>query len=174
MTNQHARHTYLKIKLLSLAAEARIIRREEQRWPGKHHVRTGLHEHHVPEVRKEARCALLAYGFLRGRPYRRIEPKGHRAPGWKRTQQLVEKYGDPRSLHRCLPAHRRPDQLWAVEGRQRGSALKLTQTGPIRSNTSPQARRTGEQLDRHQCPLDGGADEQLRPRRPDSALRQTP
>ncbi len=100
--------TYLKIKLLSLAAEARIIRREEQRWPGEHPVRYGLHEHRVINVRREARSALLAYGFLRHRAYRTIEPKCHRAPGWKRTQQLVEKYGDPRSLHRCLPAHTRP------------------------------------------------------------------
>ncbi len=51
--------TYLKIKISSLAAEARIIRREEQRWPGDHQIRTGLHEHRVIDVRREARSALL-------------------------------------------------------------------------------------------------------------------
>ncbi len=112
--------TYLKIKLLSLAAEARIIRREEQRWPGEHHVRTGPHEHRILDVRREARSALLAYGFLRHRAYRTIEPKCHRAPGWKRTQQLVEVLGaglvfDVENLQRAYAL----DQLWTVEGHQR-------------------------------------------------------
>ncbi len=116
--------TYLKIKLLSLAAEARIIRREEQRWPGEHHVRTGPHEHRVLDVRREARSALLAYGFLRHRAYRTIEPKCHRAPGWKRTQQLVEVLGaglvfDVENLQRAYAL----DQLCAVEDLQRAPYL---------------------------------------------------
>ncbi len=119
--------TYLKIKISSLAAEARIIRREEQRWPGDHHIRTGLHEHRVIEVRRDARSALLAYGFLRHRAYRTIEPKCHRAPDWKRTQQLVEVLGaglvfDVENLQRAYAL----DQLCAVEGHQRIAYLSLS------------------------------------------------
>ncbi len=147
--------TYLKIKISSLAAEARIIRREEQRCPGEHPIRTGLHEHRVLEARREARSALLAYGFLRQRAYRTIEPKCHRAPGWKRTQQLVKKYGDPRSLHRCLPAHRRPGrapQPALYRGRppaRLGSIVEPDRPDPIYRLTRP--TETGEHLDRHQC-----------------------
>lgn len=65
--------TYLKIKIMSLAAEARIIRREEHRWPGPSDIRNGLHLHRICDVRNEARASLLAYGYLRGRPYAAVE-----------------------------------------------------------------------------------------------------
>jgi hypothetical protein len=84
---------YLKIKIMSLTAEARIIRAEEKKWPGEHDARLGLHRHRVHEVRPEARHALLAYGFLRGRDYRQLEFKAARAPDWDRVQKLVEKFG---------------------------------------------------------------------------------
>jgi len=86
--------TYLKIKIKSLAEEARIIRREEKRFPGWHGTRTGLYLHRVQVVRREARAALLAYGFLRGRRYERIEAKRRgEEPDWRRVTQLVQKYG---------------------------------------------------------------------------------
>jgi hypothetical protein len=84
---------YLKMKIMSLAAEARIIRTEEKKWPGEHAVRNGLHQHRIRDVRSEARHALLAYGFLRGRDYRRLERKAARAPDWERVQKLAEKFG---------------------------------------------------------------------------------
>lgn len=84
--------TYLKIKIKSLAEEARIIRAEEKKWPGQSEIRTGLHLHRVGEVRRESRVALLAYGFLRGRARDRIE-KSERQPDWDRVQKLIEKYG---------------------------------------------------------------------------------
>ncbi len=74
--------TYLKMKLLSLAAEARIIRREEQHWPGEHPIRYGLHEHRILVVRREARSTCLTYDFLRSRPYRTLEATCHRQPDW--------------------------------------------------------------------------------------------
>lgn len=91
--------TFLKIKIMSLAAEARIIRTEEKRWPGTApganlgSPRAGLHEHRITVVRPEARVALLAYGFLRGRRYRQIEAKALEAPNWGRVVALVNKYG---------------------------------------------------------------------------------
>lgn len=95
-----AGRVYLKIKVTSLAAEARLIRAEERRWPGQSVVRTGLHQHRVLDVRRESRSACLAYGFLRGRAYRVLEATSFTEPDWKRVQTLVEKYagGDPRDI----------------------------------------------------------------------------
>ena len=84
---------YLRMKIMSLAAEARIIQAEEKRWPGEHAARQGLRRHRIHEVRPEARHALLAYGFLRGREYRQLESKATRAPDWDRVQKLAEKFG---------------------------------------------------------------------------------
>jgi hypothetical protein len=101
--------TYLKVKIKSLAAEASIIRHEEKKWkdrtkPGNKHepspIYFGLHEHRVYAVRREARVALLAYGFIRGREYRSIEAKnkhGRELPQTARIAELVTRYGRPDS-----------------------------------------------------------------------------
>lgn len=89
---------YLRVKIKSLAAEATIIRREERRakllWQ-KYQNPTffSLQGHRRCEVRPEARAALLAYGFLRGRTYHQIENKCHEPPNWHRVTELVRKYG---------------------------------------------------------------------------------
>lgn len=83
---------HLKIKIKSLADEARIIRAEE------HKLKIGgfgpdenrhpkdvsrlaeyneTREHRVNGLRKEARASLLAYAYLRGKPYRSVEPHTH-------------------------------------------------------------------------------------------------
>jgi len=87
--------TYLKIKIMSLAAESRIIRREERRWPGPSFTRAGLREHRIRDVRRESRAAGLAYGYLRGRHYRQLEAKcrDDNHPDWDRVVSLVAKYG---------------------------------------------------------------------------------
>lgn len=97
---------FLKVKIKSLAAEARIIRAEERRRRGKkvetpRHSKTPLGEllndqrrsvrlryvrplkdgdpffalraHRTNDVRREARAALLAYAYLRGKYYRVTE-----------------------------------------------------------------------------------------------------
>jgi len=97
--------TYLKIKIMSLAAEARIIRREESKaraaW---RHNRSntaaeqdfwGLRSHRTWNVRNEARVALLAYGYLRGRTYRQLEFNPGSEPDWARVVQLAARYGKP-------------------------------------------------------------------------------
>ncbi len=97
--------TYLKIKIMSLAAEARIIRREEQRWYGASDLRRGLRNHRVYEVRTEARAALLAYGYLRGRTYAALETKPAINPSWERVVSLVKKYGsEPKVDQKTLEA----------------------------------------------------------------------
>lgn len=99
-------HVYLKVKVSSLAAEARIIRNLEQKqlaylrrtpnWPETVAALPfwGLRKHRTWDVRREARSSCLAYGFLRGRAYRAIEAKCYSKPDWKRVQSLIERYGE--------------------------------------------------------------------------------
>lgn len=87
------RITMLKVKIKSLAAEARIIRREELRLPGPARLRQELHTHRTCDVRAEQRASLLAYAFLRGRTRGACEPKCAAEPDWQRVLRLVEKFG---------------------------------------------------------------------------------
>lgn len=83
---------YLKVKIKSLAEEARIIRKETKRAKSKS-IKEGLALHRKGIVRHEARHTHLAYGFLRGREYRQMEHKAHEAPDWAKVRRMVEKYG---------------------------------------------------------------------------------
>ena len=94
--------THLKIKIKSLAAEARIIKAEERKWRYPHPMRESLRRHRRKEVRAEARHSLIAYGFLRGRRYAQVEQpneawaghkRGSGPPNWNRVRDLVAKYG---------------------------------------------------------------------------------
>lgn len=81
---------------MSLAAEARIIRRLEQRLsrPGDHPSAWYLIQgHRRGEIRREARATHLARAFLRGQPYRQLEQKCHERPDIKRVHALARKYG---------------------------------------------------------------------------------
>lgn len=99
---------YLRVKIKSLAAEAVIIRREERKLrtrreptqPGS--LWWGLNHHRRHDVRREARAAALAYGFLRGRAYKQIEGKTHCDPDRDRVAALVKKYGPP-GVHGRVP-----------------------------------------------------------------------
>ena len=77
--------TKLKINIKSLAAEAQINRAEAR----KHHGwdRYELNEHRTGHLRREARRAHLAYAFLRGKPYRKIEPTSRSFP-WGITEKI--------------------------------------------------------------------------------------
>lgn len=84
---------FLKVKVKSLAAESRIIRREEERSRGD--LRDQLRAHRRREVRREQRATQLAYGYLRGIAMSRIEPKPLTEPDWKRVEAMVKRYGAP-------------------------------------------------------------------------------
>lgn len=62
----------LKIKVKSLAEEARIIRKEEKNFFG--YNRQVLAEHRRWDVRNECRATQLAIAFLKGVSYKKIEP----------------------------------------------------------------------------------------------------
>lgn len=85
---------YLKIKLKTLAVEARIIRAQEKKTNGKWNAtRESLYLHRTKDVRGESRATGLAYGFLRGRKRRQIECKALTEPKWDRVEAMVKKYG---------------------------------------------------------------------------------
>lgn len=86
----------LRVKIKSLAEEARIIRREERK---ARYGRERLHLHRVGIVRSEARHAQLAYGMLRGRSYKSLEPNAKEPPNARRIAELVAKYGRRRSCY---------------------------------------------------------------------------
>ena len=88
------RHTHLKVKIKTLAAEARIIRIEERR-AHTPEARMGLADHRKGIVRHVARHALLAYGFLRGMKYHRMEARctpGYE-PDWAQVAKVAKRFG---------------------------------------------------------------------------------
>lgn len=88
---------YLKVKIKSLQAEAKIIRKEERK---AKKFRDGLHNHRVVDVRREQRATLLAYGYLRGKALREIEQHTSYLPysTRERIRRMVEKYGTKEQL----------------------------------------------------------------------------
>lgn len=114
------RREMLRVKLKSLAEEARIIRKEEQRTFGQ--LQNELHLHRVKELRFEARATHVAYGLIKGRTLAQIEPIRYK--GWptyaaeaadkklfERVAAMIKKYG---------PANF--DLVAAVHGEQRKAA----------------------------------------------------
>jgi len=96
--------TYLKVKIMSLGAESRIIRQQERaikrrtkiaqsNGDARSKIFWGLREHRLHEVRPEARASCLAYGFLRGRTYRRMEQICYTKPDWAKVERIAIKYG---------------------------------------------------------------------------------
>ena len=81
----------LKIKIKSLAEEARIIRTEERKSKGW--IRNSLRLHRIEDVRREARHSLLAYAFLRGVPYHVVENYTETPIDWSKVQRMVSKFG---------------------------------------------------------------------------------
>jgi hypothetical protein len=96
--------TYLKIKIASLAAEARIIRNEEhkllakhRKWKAKAESRKGaeppalffsIEQHRKQVVRGECRAAHLAQGYIRGTAYRaNATPAGDALKAWRESSE---------------------------------------------------------------------------------------
>lgn len=101
---------YLKVKLVNLADEARTIRRlerarkkaaryaKEKNLPWYNQACTefwGLKEHRIGIVRREARDSHLAYGFLKGTPYERMEAKCYTQPNWDNAKAIAARFCPP-------------------------------------------------------------------------------
>ena len=93
----------LKIKIKSLAAEAAIIRKEERKELGWRRRKNdpsratyqSLRNHRVDTVRRTARYSLLAYGFLRGREYLRMEKTCREPVFWPAVWKEIERFLPP-------------------------------------------------------------------------------
>lgn len=90
----------LRVRVKELAQEARFIRHEEIKAKPKNREEFWLlRNHRVVEVRNAARAAQLAYGFLSGIPYRKIEAKTYTS-SWemhkikKEAKRLATKFGN--------------------------------------------------------------------------------
>ena len=95
----------LKVKIKSLAEEARIIRLEERRAILVGHppecrnkyrddaLYVSLRDHRVKDVRQEQRCAMLAYAYLRGVPYKSVEQNAKKEISYARVRDLIRKFG---------------------------------------------------------------------------------
>jgi hypothetical protein len=90
------RREMLWVKIQSLADEARIIRRKEQRTAGR--LREELHAHRTSVVRSEARSAQIAMWLIRGKQYATLEPTANSEPDWRRIENLIVKYGPAREI----------------------------------------------------------------------------
>lgn len=77
----------LRVNVKSLAAEARIIRKEECRCGIQYQF--ALREHRRGRVREEARYAQLALAFLRGRRYSQVEHKTGKFLSHDRLQKKI-------------------------------------------------------------------------------------
>ena len=78
-----------RVKIKSLAEEARIIRREEPR-QRTDEDRGALHWHRVGIVRSEARATLLAYAFVRSTPYSILERRPRGEINAKRVAEIIK------------------------------------------------------------------------------------
>lgn len=90
------RREMLRVKLKSLAAEAKIIRREESRQRCQQ-LRDELAVHRRTVVRDAARHTHLAYGIIRGRSIEQMEQTQRRLPNWQEVRRMLRLYG-PKGL----------------------------------------------------------------------------
>lgn len=79
---------------LTEAKRARLERRMQKPSDKAMTAFWGLRHHRIWDVRNESRSSHLAYGFLRGLPYNRIEGNTKTVPDWSRVETLVRKYGE--------------------------------------------------------------------------------
>lgn len=85
------RTIHLRIKIKSLADEARTIRAEAKKVTGME--KWGLNHHRTTVVREHARYSLLAYGILMRVPYYAMERKCREHPDWNRVSTTAKRFG---------------------------------------------------------------------------------
>ena len=104
--DRHIRLQHFKVKINTLAAEARIIRQAERKAckRGLEVRRRSLHEHRVDHVRVHARHNHLAYGFLRGVEYQDMEHRCHEKPDWTKVKDHAKTFCQDREWRSAWPA----------------------------------------------------------------------
>lgn len=96
--------THLRVKIASLVAERRIIKREMRHWDYlKPDPNWGIMRrvpmwqslnHHEIKLKSDERAALLAYGFLRGKSYKQLENLCYTEPNWAKVKANVKTFGE--------------------------------------------------------------------------------
>lgn len=121
MSKRRTKFVFLQIKIKTLAAEGAEIHREERKWPKPaadarfiDTVRGRLRYRRIATVRREARNAQLAYGYLRGKPYRTIEAKCFNKPNAQAIAQIVGRFMDGDYHPYCITIGERSDITAAV------------------------------------------------------------
>jgi hypothetical protein len=89
---------FLKIKVVSLGAEIRLIRNDVRKWKHRRNRDAsfwGLKQH-ADWLAPKARHALIAYGFLNGKSYAEVENRCHRVgvPNWTRVEANLKYSGN--------------------------------------------------------------------------------
>lgn len=84
-----------RVKIKSLAEEARIIRQEARRYRGEKYRATAecVRSHNMNVVRPEARATQLAYAFARGVDYRVVENRGTKPLPSRRMAAMLRGIG---------------------------------------------------------------------------------
>lgn len=92
---------HLTVKINTLAAEARIIRRKERSLKKRGPLAgmtlqrfTSLQNHRKTIVRRETRHSLLAYAYLRGCPYHVVEQTCDEKPDWSLVARNVSRFSE--------------------------------------------------------------------------------
>lgn len=80
----------LRVNVKSLAAESRIIRKEERRAGLLY--RSSLHYHRTGRLREESRYAQLALAFLRKRKYESVEGPNSKVPEQSRLLEKINRF----------------------------------------------------------------------------------
>lgn len=88
---------FLKVKIMSLSAESKIIRQQEKKCFGER-LRNLLYDHRVNVVRVETRAAFIAYAYLRGRTLESIEGKRSGYIPFHRAQSVIKKFGTDKAF----------------------------------------------------------------------------
>jgi hypothetical protein len=82
-----------RVKIKSLAAEARIIKHEEARRHKHGWVPACLRNHRIYDVRNEQRATLLAYALYRGLAYTDVERGSKKDIPTTRIAQILKSLG---------------------------------------------------------------------------------
>lgn len=105
---RHAkRHSTLRAAQGAIAGEKALADRAKflGRLADDHHsTMCGLHLHRIGTVRAEARAAQIAYGFLRGVPYRAIERTSKSEPDFEAVLRNAVRFGSDRDKAAVLAA----------------------------------------------------------------------
>ena len=96
------KRAYLRVKVKSLAVEARIIRADIRKYNRRYSARQhdadkailgGMMSHLRQDVSPEARASQIAAAYLRGKAYATVEPTAKKEPDWKRVTTNVKTFG---------------------------------------------------------------------------------